>query len=72
MKVGILTYHACYNYGACLQAYALQQVIRKRHAQGGRDGGLRLFTRYLPFRFYVKRALAQAGMFNVIRRLLRG
>lgn len=40
--------------------------------QGGRDGGLRLFTRYLPFRFYVKRALAQAGMFNVIRRLLRG
>lgn len=33
MKVGILTYHACYNYGACLQAYALQQVIRKRHAE---------------------------------------
>ena len=28
-KIGILTYHACYNYGACLQAYALQQTINK-------------------------------------------
>lgn len=32
MKIGILTYHACYNYGACLQAYALQQTIMKRNA----------------------------------------
>lgn len=31
MKIGILTYHACFNYGACLQAYALQQTIKKRH-----------------------------------------
>lgn len=31
MKIGILTYHACFNYGACLQAYALQQVIKKEH-----------------------------------------
>lgn len=31
MKIGILTYHACYNYGACLQAYALQQTIRKKY-----------------------------------------
>lgn len=29
MKVGILTYHACFNYGACLQAYALQTTIKK-------------------------------------------
>lgn len=28
-KIGILTYHACFNYGACLQAYALQQTIIK-------------------------------------------
>ncbi len=28
-KIGILTYHACFNYGACLQAYALQQSIMK-------------------------------------------
>lgn len=28
-SIGILTYHACYNYGACLQAYALQQTIKK-------------------------------------------
>ena len=27
MRIGILTYHACYNYGANLQAYALQQVL---------------------------------------------
>lgn len=32
MKIGILTYHACYNYGACLQAYALQQTIMRRNA----------------------------------------
>lgn len=32
MKIGILTYHACYNYGACLQAYALQQTIMKKFA----------------------------------------
>lgn len=30
-KIGILTYHACYNYGACLQAYALQQAIKKQY-----------------------------------------
>ena len=28
-KIGILTYHACFNYGACLQAYALQNSIMK-------------------------------------------
>jgi len=28
-KIGILTYHANYNYGACLQAYALQTVIKR-------------------------------------------
>jgi len=27
MKIGILTYHACYNYGANFQAYALQKTI---------------------------------------------
>ena len=32
MNIGILTYHACYNYGACLQAYALQQTIKKKYA----------------------------------------
>lgn len=31
MNIGILTYHACYNYGACLQAYALQQTIKKKY-----------------------------------------
>lgn len=31
MRIGILTYHACFNYGACLQAYALQQTIKKRY-----------------------------------------
>lgn len=30
MKIGILTYHACYNYGACLQAYALQNTIKRK------------------------------------------
>ena len=30
MKIGIFTYHACYNYGACLQAYALQQTVKKK------------------------------------------
>lgn len=33
MKIGILTYHACYNYGACLQAYALQQAIKKKYTE---------------------------------------
>lgn len=27
-KIGILTYHSGYNYGACLQAYALQTTLR--------------------------------------------
>ncbi|MBR5433585.1 MAG: polysaccharide pyruvyl transferase family protein [Bacteroidales bacterium] len=30
-KIGILTYHACFNYGACLQAYALQSVVRQKY-----------------------------------------
>ena len=29
IKVGILTFHRAYNYGAILQAYALQKVIRR-------------------------------------------
>lgn len=28
-KIGILTYHSGYNYGACLQAYALQTTLKK-------------------------------------------
>lgn len=32
MKIGILTYHACLNYGACLQAYALQTSIKKKYS----------------------------------------
>lgn len=33
MKVGILTYHNAINYGAVLQAYALQQVVKKLGAE---------------------------------------
>ena len=28
-KIGILTYHSGFNYGACLQAYALQTILKK-------------------------------------------
>lgn len=28
-KVGIITFHASYNYGSMLQAYALQQTVLK-------------------------------------------
>lgn len=28
-KIGILTYHTGYNYGASLQNYALQKVIKR-------------------------------------------
>lgn len=30
MKIGILTFHHAHNYGAVLQAYALQEVLRKK------------------------------------------
>ena len=33
MKVGILTYHRAHNYGAVLQCYALQEVIRNKGHQ---------------------------------------
>ena len=29
MRIGILTYHSGFNYGACLQAYALQTILKK-------------------------------------------
>ena len=29
MKIGILTFHCAYNYGAVLQCYALQEILRK-------------------------------------------
>lgn len=29
MRIGILTYHSGYNYGACLQAFALQTTLKK-------------------------------------------
>ena len=28
-KVSIITFHASHNYGSCLQAYALQQVVKE-------------------------------------------
>lgn len=28
MKIGILTFHWAHNYGAVLQAYALQEVLK--------------------------------------------
>ena len=31
MKVGILTFHFAVNYGAVLQAYALQSILRSRN-----------------------------------------
>ena len=30
MKIGILTFHWAHNYGAVLQAYALQEVLKNR------------------------------------------
>ena len=30
MKIATFTYHACFNYGACLQAFALQWVIKQK------------------------------------------
>lgn len=30
IKIGILTYHSGFNYGACLQAYALQTTLKKK------------------------------------------
>ena len=29
MKIGILTFHDTHNFGACLQAYALSEVLRR-------------------------------------------
>lgn len=29
MKVGIITYHRAHNYGAVLQCYALQEVLKR-------------------------------------------
>lgn len=29
MKIGILTFHCAHNYGAVLQCYALQQVLKR-------------------------------------------
>ena len=33
MKVGILTFHRAYNYGAILQAYALQEKLFENDVQ---------------------------------------
>ena len=28
-RIGTITFHASYNYGSCLQAYALQEYVKK-------------------------------------------
>lgn len=40
--------------------------------QNETDGNLNLFTKYLPVRFHVKKALAQLGIFNSIKKMLYG
>lgn len=51
MKIGVLTYHRSHNYGACLQAYALTEWIKKNT---GIDTELIDFNMKAAERFYIK------------------
>lgn len=54
MKIGILTFHCAVNYGAVLQAYALQEILRSLgHEVYVIDYRPDYLTEaYCPFKFY--------------------
>ena len=54
MKVGILTFHAAHNFGAMLQAYALQEQIRI-------NGHEPWIINYVPEYIASKRQLCKSG-----------
>ncbi len=58
MKIGILTYHASHNYGAFLQAYALQNVIKE---QTGNDTEIINFNMPQALEFYENASNPKTG-----------
>lgn len=52
-KKGILTFHAAYNYGSCLQAYALQTFLNQNTNENKFE-----IINYRPYNQY--------GMYNLI------
>ena len=57
MKVGILTFHAAHNFGAMLQAYALQEQMRI-------NGHEPWIINYIPEYIASKRPTLQKWMFT--------
>lgn len=62
MKIGILTFHRAYNYGAVLQAYATQEYLK----QMGHDVEI---VDYMPNYFVERNKLIKFGRGNLISRL---
>lgn len=66
MRIGILTFHRAYNYGAFLQAYALKSFLEK-------NGYVASFIDYWPFyheKFYNIWGVNNSGLKSLLRSIL--
>lgn len=75
MKIGILTFHRAHNYGAVLQCYALQEVLKGMGHEVAvidyRQPWIEDFYRYFSFRMLALRSSEPGGAFAYVRNCLK-
>lgn len=71
MKVGILTFHRAHNYGAVLQCYALQEILKRRghevYVIDYRQPWIEDFYKYFNLRMLKMRVKSPAGLLEYVK-----
>lgn len=71
MKTGILTFHRAHNYGAVLQCYALQEILKRRghevHVIDYRQPWIEEFYKFLSWRILRMKASSVSGLVEYVK-----
>jgi len=72
-KIGILTFHRAHNYGAVLQCYALQEVLRAlgydAYVTDYRQPAIEGAYGYLNLKYFCKKLIHPRGMYHYFKRI---
>lgn len=75
MKIGILTFHRAHNYGAVLQCYALQEILKGMGHEVSvidyRQPWIEEFYRYFSFRMFKRRLSEPGGASAYVRNCIK-
>lgn len=71
MKTGILTFHRAHNYGAVLQCYALQEILKRRghevYVIDYRQPWIEDFYKFMSLRILKMKASSPAGLIGYVK-----